>query len=482
MPELTRFDFDPDGSSLDIGLFGVKIGQMKKLLDTIVEMGTITEEDSINAEGTREISINGKTYRLVEEPKPQGKRNAKTEDTLPSTGGRPPLDPEAVKSKILDSMKGREGTTIKTITSQIGHSRNNISEFMNQLESEGKIRVMRRNEWGGREFVLAGKEPVIKCNFCESEDAVFHSHRQTERRGMVKIYFCNSCERKFTPRKYPRSRFPEDIRDFAINSIDKSTREISDMILEEFGEEVSPMTISRWKRESENAREVNHGHGAQNGRHISQPYDNDPYPEAREKMREFINRNRQERKEILIEMLKKKPMTKKEIVEEITGEKFESRYSHLTQSIEPDFGYNNDIFVKVGEVVKFGRRAVVWGLKDGPRDENERDVGVAPESETEDNENSVQGDPEEHNSGDLDFNALWKLVNAKLNLEMEEDRIITYDDLERANICDNATDVWSQLASNNSPLRLRLNKRFQKVIRFVDMERNGERYFVVFEN
>lgn len=79
---------------------------------------------------------------------------------------------------------------------------------------------------------------------------------------------------------------------------------------------------------------------------------------------------------------------------------------------------------------------------------------------------------------DINFDTLCKLINRCIQKPMEE-RVLTYDELESARVCDNTTDLWGQLASINSPLRRKIKKTFGREIRFSDTFDEGKSAFIL---
>ena len=83
------------------------------------------------------------------------------------------------------------------------------------------------------------------------------------------------------------------------------------------------------------------------------------------------------------------------------------------------------------------------------------------------------------NDGDYDMNKLCDFLENKLSEIDEGDRAFTPEDLERAVKPKNITDLWSQLASNSSPLRKKLNKKMGKKMRIFEENPEGIPIFTV---
>lgn len=163
----------------------------------------------------------------------------------------------------------------------------------------------------------------------------------------------------------------------------------------------------------------------------------------------------------VLEALKEKPLTMKQLGWfiynkdiETNGSEYAALYNILMYKIRDEIDIER----------KEGSRAYTFSLKEN--------AGADSSEESRPSDVSENGD-------EIDFDRLCSLIQRCISQETEEEMIITYDQLEEARITENATDLWAQLATNDSPLRRRINKRFNKVIRFYDMKHGQESYFIV---
>lgn len=171
----------------------------------------------------------------------------------------------------------------------------------------------------------------------------------------------------------------------------------------------------------------------------------------------------------ILEALKKAPMTIKELTKEIYGEEKKSgtsQYQHVYDRLKFRLMLDGKV-TRERTPEQFNIYVYKLAQPQEPKDSGRRYEAQPLEGEEPESENGI------------DFSKLCAVIHRHLNMESEEERIITYEALEEARICENATDLWAQLATNNSPLRQRINERFKKNIRFFEMVQGDDRYFIV---
>jgi hypothetical protein len=214
----------------------------------------------------------------------------------------------------------------------------------------------------------------------------------------------------------------------------------------------------------------------------------------------------------ILEALKKSPMTIKELTKEIYGEEKRSgtsQYQHVYDRLQFRLILDGKVTrertpeqfnIYVYKLTQSGEAAIPEKPK-AARKPRIRAKAKKPVAEKGKSMEDVLGKPQDEPAGEaspvirmmedqlggeeppegdsMDFNKLCSVIHRHLNMESEEERIITYENLEEARICENTTDLWAQLATNSSPLRIKINERFKKVIRFIEMRQNDESYFIL---
>ncbi len=337
-----------------------------------------------------------------------------------------------------------------------------------------------------------------KCPHCDSKNIRAEYSRKTKYRGDVIIWRCGECQKRFSEGK--RQVYPERIRKEALSLYKegKSLRKIATTLNDYHNYEISQATIQRWiKRAKIEVKELEQSviKTKTTEKHEEKPLQKskasagtilkylEDGPKTANEIAEELGMNHGSvsttlsilKKAKKVEATKDYPKkyhipttiktetedTQAEESKPIQKEKAEESLEEIKKYVIGIYheGYDipQQIIKRVNKV--YEKHVPLKTIEDWIQEASEL-------------ENAAKG---------INYDKLCNLIKKTLNKESEEERILSFTEVADARICEDLTDLWSQLSTNYSPLRRKINITFGHIIRFAEIRRGMESVFMITE-